>query len=170
MYAWMENVQAYEQDGFDYQEELVRYVNADLANEDFFQKATSVHVLGCHDETTCAGRLVADFPDRLRAFEKVLAAMGLQFGSHAEPAPPFKAFPGQKEPAPAGVSVELGVLADEDSLETISERIPTGTLHRQSGLFGQARFDLTCLDILAQVLRVRNVEGGKPTRELKSRC
>ncbi|KAL7551349.1 hypothetical protein ACHAWF_014540 [Thalassiosira exigua] len=101
MYGWIERVQKYKINGYRYMDELTRYVNEDLVNTKFFSAATDIHVLGCHEEGSCAnGRTVEDYNARLRAFEKVLSLLGLQFGSHADLEPPFKAFPGQHQPTP----------------------------------------------------------------------
>jgi len=99
MYHWMENVQKYNKNGFNYMDELTRYVNEDLVGTDFFAAVTRIHLLGCHEDG-CSDRSITDMDDRLRSFEKVMALLGLQFGSHAEAEPPFVAFPGQQQPTP----------------------------------------------------------------------
>ena len=113
MYHWMENVQKYDRDGFKYMDELTRYVNEDLLGTDFFDKVTKIHLRGCHEEG-CSDISITDMDDRLRAFEKVMALLGLQFGSHAEAEPPFVAFPGQQQPTPPPTVIpeELEVTTD----------------------------------------------------------
>lgn len=69
MYHWMENVQKYNKGGFNYQDELVRYVNENLVGTSFFDSTTNIHVLGCHDGS-CTQRSLKDRDDRLRSFEK----------------------------------------------------------------------------------------------------
>ena len=99
LYHWMESVQKYDRDGFKYMDELTRYVNSDLQSPDFFYALSRIHLLGCHEEG-CSDRTIKDMDVRLRNFEKVMALLGLQFGSHAKAESPFVAFPGQQMPTP----------------------------------------------------------------------
>jgi len=101
LYHWMENVQKYDRGGFNYKSELVRYVNGGLTNTEFFDRAANIHVLGCHTTDCSSSRSLTDMDARLRAFETVMSLFGLQFESHAEPEPPFRAFPGQQVPTQA---------------------------------------------------------------------
>ncbi len=101
MYHWMENVQKYDNGGFNYKNELVRYVNGGLTNTKFFDGAANIHVLGCHKTNCSSSKSLTDMDARVRAFETVMSLFGLQFESHAEPEPPFRAFPGQQVPTQA---------------------------------------------------------------------
>ncbi len=101
MYHWMENVQKYDKSGYNYKNELVRYVNGGLTNTEFFDGAVKIHVLGCHKTDCSSLGSPTDMDARLRAFEMVMSLFGLQFESHAEPEPPFRAFPGQQVPTQA---------------------------------------------------------------------
>ena len=101
MYHWMENVQKYDNGGFNYKNELVRYVNGGLTNTKFFDGAANIHVLGCHKTNCSSTKSLTDMDARVRAFETVMSLFGLQFESHAEPEPPFRAFPGQQVPTQA---------------------------------------------------------------------
>jgi hypothetical protein len=101
MYHWMENVQKYDKGGFNYMNELVSYVNGNLKKEEFFEGAANIHVLGCHKTDCSLSKSLTDMDARLRAFEMVMSLFGLQFEPHAEPEPPFRAYPGQQLPTPA---------------------------------------------------------------------
>ncbi len=101
MYHRMEDVQKYDKSGYNYKNELVRYVIGGLTNAEFFDGAAKIHVLGCH-KTGCSSLGSPTGMDaRLRAFEMVMSLFGLQFEPHAEPEPPFRAFPGQQVPTRA---------------------------------------------------------------------
>lgn len=106
MYHWMENIQKYDQPGFNYLDELTLYVNNNLGDNNFVEKTSNIHVLGCH-ENSCSGKSINDMDARVRNFEKILSSFGLQFGAHATAEPPFKAFPGQIPPTqPPTILVE----------------------------------------------------------------
>jgi hypothetical protein len=96
MYHWIENVQSYDEDGFNYIEQLDAYVADNLEDSDFFVKLTRIHLFGCHLESCSTG--IPDMEARMRNFEKVLSALNLQFLSVAKAEPPFKTFPGQVPP------------------------------------------------------------------------
>lgn len=100
MYHWMENVQKYDKEGYNYMDELIMYVNGDLMNTHFFQGAANIHVMGCHTNGCSSSVSVTDMDARLRAFEKVMALFGLQFDSHAESEEKFETYPGQQLPTP----------------------------------------------------------------------
>ncbi len=119
MYHWMENVQKYNKGGFNYKNELVRYVNGGLKNTKFFDGAANIHVLGCHKTDCSSSRSLTDMDARVRAFETVMSLFGLQFESHAEPEPPFRAFPGQQVPTQAPTVFALEE-ADNSTLSPIS--------------------------------------------------
>lgn len=96
MYHWIENVQSYDEDGFNYIEQLDAYVADNLEDSDFFVKLTRIHLFGCHLESCSTG--IPDMEARMRNFEKALSALNLQFLSVAKAEPPFKTFPGQVPP------------------------------------------------------------------------
>ena len=119
LYHWMENVQKYDRGGFNYKNELVRYVNGGLTNTEFFDGAANIHVLGCHTTDCSSSRSLTDMDARLHAFETVMSLFGLQFESHAEPEPPFRAFPGQQVPTQAP-TVFVSEEAENSTLSPIS--------------------------------------------------
>lgn len=96
LYHWIENVQSYNEDGFNFMEELNAYVGDNLDDENFFLMVTRIHLFGCH-LSSCSDA-IPDMDDRIRNFEKVLSALNLQFTSFAKAEPPFKTFPGQVPP------------------------------------------------------------------------
>jgi len=96
LYHWIENVQSYNEDGFNYMDELDIYIGDNLEDENFFLMVTRIHLFGCHLES-CSSE-IHDMDSRIRNFEKVLSVLNLQFTSHAKAEPPFKTFPGQVPP------------------------------------------------------------------------
>jgi len=130
MYHWMENVQKYNETGFNYKAKLVEYVNNNLIDEDFIKMVSRVHLLGCHGEKCHERRTINDMDDRVRNFEKVLTSFGLQFGTHATAEPPFKGFPGQIPPTnPPTIKVEFDrtttapTSSPTTSIETVTTQV-----------------------------------------------
>lgn len=96
MYHWIEEVQSYNEDGFNYVEQLDKYVGDNLEDPNFFLMVTRIHLFGCHLES-CSSE-IPDMDARVRNFEKTLSVLNLQFTSIAKAEPPFKTFPGQVPP------------------------------------------------------------------------
>ena len=107
MYHWIDQVQHYNEDGFNYLEELDKYVDDNLDDENFFKLATKIHLFGCHLDSCLPKEKVPDMDARVRNFEKVLSAFNLQFSSYAKAEPPFKTFPGQVPPTKPPKSDEM---------------------------------------------------------------
>ena len=121
MYHWMENVQKYDKDGYNYMDELIMYVNGDLKNTHFFQGAANIHVMGCHTDGCSSSVSITDMDARLRAFEKLMALFGLQFDSHAESEEKFEAYPGQQLPTPPPTVIASGSNSNTSSILPIED-------------------------------------------------
>jgi len=121
MYHWMENVQKYDKDGYNYMDELIMYVNGDLKNTHFFQGAANIHVMGCHTDGCSSSVSVTDMDARLRAFEKVMSLFGLQFDSHAKSEEKFEAYPGQQLPTPPPTVIASGSNSNTSSILPIED-------------------------------------------------
>lgn len=106
LYHWIENVQSYNADGYNYLEQLDKYVGDNLEDNSFILKTTRIHLFGCHLDS-CGGG-IPDIYARVRNFEKVLLALNLQFTSYAKAEPLFELFPGQiaqtRPPVAAGAT------------------------------------------------------------------
>eukprot|EP00804_Cyclotella_cryptica_P024464 CCRYP_017568-RB/>CCRYP_017568-RB protein AED:0.03 eAED:0.03 QI:1933/1/1/1/1/0.81/11/100/1752 len=164
MYHWMENVQSYNEDGFNYLEELGKYVRDNLEDGNFFKLATKVHLFGCHLDS-CTKHEVQDMDARVRNFEKVLSVLNLQFTSNAKAEPPFKTFPGQVPPTAPPV-VEAASKPPTGSPVSSIEKIVVQVKVFLTGVPPQTNmtnaelntFDTLMLELLVPRLKTANVD------------
>lgn len=77
LFYWMSSVEAYEEDGWSYREQLRAYVDGGLVGNAFIDAVSGIVNRGCHNPP-CATGPVDGLDDRRANFETVLRTMGLR--------------------------------------------------------------------------------------------
>jgi len=80
MFFWMDKVQTYNKDGWDYLTELHTFVDGGMEGEAFINSVSGIVNRGCHDPPCGTGDLDGG-PDRLANFVKVLTILTAEAGS-----------------------------------------------------------------------------------------
>jgi len=78
-FYWLNAVQKYEKDGWNYKTKLKAWVDGgmNLADTEFINGASGIVNRGCHNPPNCGTGELHGGPARIKNFEKVLKAMGL---------------------------------------------------------------------------------------------
>ncbi|MBN2530211.1 MAG: hypothetical protein JXR76_27725 [Deltaproteobacteria bacterium] len=76
LFYWMNSVQTYEADGWQYETALKAFVDGGLEDDSFINAISGIVNRGCHNPP-CATGAVDGGTERLENFEKVLSAMGI---------------------------------------------------------------------------------------------
>jgi Chitin binding Peritrophin-A domain len=87
MFYWIDSVQAYEADGWNYITELHNFVDGGLQDDAFIHAVSGIVNRGCHNPP-CASGDIDGGPERVQNFQKVLAALQTSPSSPVEATSP----------------------------------------------------------------------------------
>lgn len=76
MFYWMESVQKYESEGWNYIDELHSYVDGGFSDSSFINAVSGIVNRGCHNPP-CGTGAVDGGPERLGNFQKALGILGM---------------------------------------------------------------------------------------------